>query len=63
MTLASMTKQAADLKAELSLDCPRVTVVKDLFDDIDCDIGRRLLKPIKLHDTGLMEQLVALLFA
>ena len=63
MTLASMTKQAADLKAELSLDCPRVTVVKDLFDDIDGDIGRKLQNPNKLHDTGLMEQLVALLFA
>ena len=61
MNLASLRKQAADLKAELSLDCPRVTVVRDLLDDIAGDIGPRRLRPIRLHETGLMEQLVALL--
>ena len=63
MTLASLRKQAADLQAELSVDYPRVTVVRDLLDDIAGDVGARCLRPIRMHETGLMEQLVTLLIA
>ena len=63
MNLASMKKQAADLRAELSVAFPRVTVVRDLLDDIAGDVGGKCLRPVKMHETGLMEQLVALLIA
>ena len=63
MSESTLKKQAADLKAELSVAFPRVTVVRDLLDDIAGDVGARCLKPIKMHETGLMEQLVALLIA
>ena len=66
MSESTLKKQAADLKAELSVAYPRVTVVRDLLDDITSDVGARqsrLHKSIRMHDTGLMEQLVALLLA
>ena len=63
MDLASLTKQAAALKAELHVECPRVAEVRELFDDIDGDVGSKCLRPIRMHETGLMEQLVGLLIA
>ena len=63
MNLASLRKQAADLRSELSVAFPRVTVVRELLDDIAGDVGGKCLRPIRMHETGLMEQLVALLIA
>ena len=63
MSESTLKKQAADLRAELSVAFPRVTVVRDLLDDIAGDVGGKCLRPVRMHETGLMEQLVALLIA
>ena len=63
MSESSLKKQAAALKAELHVECPRVDVVREIFDGIVGDVGPKCLRPIKMHETGLMEQLVELLIA
>ena len=60
MNLASMRGQAAALAAEFKLKCPRLEVLRDIFDDIDGDVGPKCLRAERIHETGLMEQVVKL---
>ena len=60
MNLASMRGQAAALAAEFKVKCPRLEVLRDIFNDIDGDVGPKCLRAERIHETGLMEQIVKL---
>jgi uncharacterized protein (UPF0264 family) len=60
MNLASMRGQAAALAAKFKVKCPRLEVLRDIFDDIDGDVGPKCLRAERIHETGLMEQVVKL---
>ena len=59
-TTASLTTQAAALKAELKTTCPHVNMLKELFGGIDEDVAGRRLSSRHMHETGMMEQIVLL---
>ena len=63
MSISSLKEQEAALVAELNLKCPRVALVREIFYDIEGDVGPKCLRCSKMHETGLMEQLVQLAFA
>ena len=50
-----MSAQAAALAAELKMKCPRVNMLKELFDGIDEDVRGTCLSSRVMHETGLME--------
>ena len=60
MNLASMRGQAAALATEFKLKCPCLEVVRDIFDDIKGDVRLKCLRPERMHETGLMDQIVKL---
>ena len=63
MCTSSLTAQAAALKAELVMRSPRVETLKGMFDEIAEIVGERHLKSKLMHETDLMEQIVALAHA
>ena len=62
-TKASLAAQAAALKAELQMTCPRVDTLKELFEGIKYDVGRERIASEFMHLSGLMEQIVLLAHA
>ena len=60
MNVRSLKEQAAALAAELKLKCPRVELVRGIFNDIEGDVGPKCLRCRKMHETGIMEQIVNL---
>ena len=56
---SDLKAHAAALKAELAKKNPCIDTLKGIFEKVEGDCDKRLSSE-KMHETGLMEQIVAL---
>ena len=60
MNRKRLSAQAAALAAKLAMKCPRVNMLRGIFDEIVDAIREKHFHSEVMHETGLMKQIVDL---